>query len=160
LRFQFQYLPANHHALPPGSAGGAQFKTVTIETPTYLNYLLARFLARGGLIVRGAVQHIHQVIEGGARIFSGLQGSPPDAVIVCAGLGARFLGGVEDKNVYPIRGQTVLLKAPWVKTGKYILTAEGQVDTYVIPRRSGNVRFFSISCAGILVLTLDWTRSF
>ncbi|KAF9003346.1 hypothetical protein BDQ17DRAFT_1356052 [Cyathus striatus] len=65
--------------------------------------------------------------------------SPPDAVVVSVGLGARFLGGVEDKDVYPIRGQTVLIKAPWVKLGM-ALYKENDLDfVYIIPRSSGEV---------------------
>lgn len=111
------------------------FTTITIDTPIYLNHLLAAFLNEGGRILRGSVIHIYQVLEGGTSIFPG--GSnvdpKPDALIVCVGLGARFLGGVEDKGVYPVRGQTVIVRAPWVRFG---------IDskaTYIIPRRSGDV---------------------
>lgn len=85
--------------------------------------------------MRGAVQHINEVIEGGPRIFDKARNisSPVDAVIVCTGLGARSLGGVEDKAMYPLRGQTVLLRAPWVNFGR------SNDWTYIIPRRSGDV---------------------
>lgn len=109
----------------------ASFTTVNIDTPVYLPYLLARFLAKGGSIIRSSVQHISQVLEGALTPFK------PDALAVCAGIGARFLGGVEDKDVYPIRGQTVLIRAPWVKFSRS-LNRTG-ADTYIIPRRSGDV---------------------
>jgi len=48
------------------------------------------------------------------------------------------LGGVEDKDVYPIRGQTVLLRAPWIKFGRAISSKTG-LWTYIIPRRSGDI---------------------
>lgn len=49
-----------------------------------------RFLGRGGQVRRVHVQHIDQVLHGAW--------SPvPDALVVCAGIGARCLGGVEDK---------------------------------------------------------------
>lgn len=96
----------------------------------YLPYLLARFLAKGGSVIRNSLQHISQVIEGALTPFK------PDALVVCAGIGARFLGGVEDKDVFPIRGQTVLIRAPWMKSGEYI---PGRDVTYIIPRRSGDV---------------------
>ena len=57
---------------------------------------------------------------------------------MAVGLGARFLGGVEDKAMYPVRGQTVLVRAPWVRFGKTEVTESGL--TYIIPRRSGDVR--------------------
>ena len=90
--------------------------------------------------MRDTVQHISQVVEG-AIMPSGSDGkvSDVDAVIVCAGIGARSLGGVEDKAVYPIRGQTVLLRAPWVRFGRTLIDTDG-LRTYVIPRNSGDVR--------------------
>ena len=136
---QFRKLP--EEALVPGAQCGTSFTTVNIDTPTYLPYLLARFLARGGALVRGAVQHVAQVAEGGPGVF--LTGrpdpAPVDAVVVCAGLGARTLGGVEDADVYPVRGQVVLVRAPWIKFGRTVShAAEGRWN-YVIPRRSGDV---------------------
>ncbi|CAK5272218.1 unnamed protein product [Mycena citricolor] len=125
--------------LPPNCAQGISFNTLTIDSPVYLNYLLSRFLAAGGAIVRGTVQHIAEVIEGGGGIFSARKiVSAPDAVVVCAGLGARAMGGVEDKDVYPIRGQTVLLRAPWITFGRAISSKNG-LWTYIIPRRSGDI---------------------
>jgi len=114
-----------------GTVLATSFTTVSIDTPAYLPYLMARFLAKGGNIIRSSLQHISQVLEGALTPFK------PDALVVCAGIGARFLGGVEDKDVYPIRGQTVLIRAPWVKFGR---TINGKDEvTYVIPRRSGDV---------------------
>ena len=86
------------------------------------------------------MQHINQIIEGGTSLFSGgnINGFLPDAVIVAVGLAARFLGGVEDKAMYPVRGQTVLVRAPWVRLGKTEITESGL--TYICPRRSGDVR--------------------
>jgi hypothetical protein len=61
-------------------------------------------------------------------------------VVVCVGLGARFLGGVEDKDVYPIRGQTVLLRAPWIRFGRSVSNSKEGISTYIIPRPGGDVR--------------------
>jgi len=122
-----------------GAACGISFTTLTIDTFKYLNYLLSCFLASGGTIARGTVQHINQVIEGGANALSdSRRPSHVDAVVVCTGLGARALGGIEDKAVYPIRGQTVLLRAPWIKDGKTMVEKNG-LRTYTIPRKSGDV---------------------
>ncbi|PCH44730.1 D-aspartate oxidase [Wolfiporia cocos MD-104 SS10] len=128
-------------ALAPGTKTGYSFDTYTIDPPLYLNYLLSRFIARGGTVVRGAVQHINQVIEGGALVFSrGIaEATPIDALVACPGLGARTLGGIDDKNVYPARGQVVLLNAPWIKTAMRASDYAGTVWTYVIPRRNGTV---------------------
>jgi len=48
------------------------------------------------------------------------------------------LGGVEDKAMYPIRGQTILLRAPWIKYGRTMVEKDGS-RTYTIPRRCGDV---------------------
>lgn len=109
-----------------------------------LQYLLERFTAKGGEIVRATVQHLSQVLDGA---FSSRPGQPPSAVFVCLGLGAYSLGGLEDKNMYPIRGQTVLLKAPWVKFGRGFATLDA-LCAYIIPRRSGDVSYYLTIASG------------
>jgi len=76
-----------------------------------------------------------------------------DAVVVCTGLWTRTLGGVEDSTVYPLRGQTVMIRAPWVRFG---ITESGGKDekgeeivTYVIPRRSSDV-CESVTCGNLI----------
>lgn len=137
------YREISKEELPAGVTSGYEMTTVTIDTPRYLHYLASRFTNNGGRIARGSVQHIQQILEGGEGAFMGGRSSdqaraPPGAVVVCTGLGSRFLGGVEDKTVYPIRGQTVLLNAPWIKYSATRTEADGS-RSYVIPRRSGNV---------------------
>lgn len=109
----------------------------------YLNYLLSLFLGRGGRVVRTAIQHISQAADGSFIPKAASDQSSnqvASAVIVCSGLGARSLGGVEDKDVHPIRGQTVLIRAPWVRFGRTLSGShENDMWTYVIPRRSGDV---------------------
>ncbi|KDR68351.1 hypothetical protein GALMADRAFT_256978 [Galerina marginata CBS 339.88] len=136
----FAAVPAN--ALAPEAISGIKYDSVNTDAPIFLNYLLSQFLASGGAIVRGSILHINQIIEGGPAAFVSdpvTKYPLPDAVVVCLGLGARYLGGIEDKDVYPVRGQTVLLRAPWVKAGMSISGGKEKVWTYVIPRRSGDV---------------------
>ena len=137
---QYQRLPESE--LIPGAKAGVTFTTLTIDPPVYLNYLLSRFLAKGGAIVRGTVQHVEQVVEGGPHVFARgrASGTPVDAVIVCAGLGARILGFVEDKDVYPVRGEGVIVHAPWFKLGRTASHEKDGMWTYTVPRRSGDVR--------------------
>jgi D-aspartate oxidase len=71
--------------LVPGTAGGETFKTITIDVPTYLQWLMAKFLGNGGQLKRVQVQHI-------AQAAAGSHAREADAVVVCAGLGSRFLG--------------------------------------------------------------------
>ncbi|KAG9090320.1 hypothetical protein FRC07_012137, partial [Ceratobasidium sp. 392] len=60
------------------------------------------------------------------------------AILVCPGIGARSLGGVEDQDVYPIRGQCILIRAPWVEFG-CTQSNINQTWTYAIPRPGGDV---------------------
>ncbi|THH09578.1 hypothetical protein EW145_g1927 [Phellinidium pouzarii] len=112
---------------------GVAFTTLTIDVPVYLTFLIERFRKLGGRTQRASVQHISQLATGAYT-----SGERPAAIVVCAGIGARALGGVEDKDVYPIRGQTVLLRAPWVRSGSTLSGKDG-LWTYIIPRRSGDV---------------------
>jgi glycine/D-amino acid oxidase-like deaminating enzyme len=146
-----QHKPLSKEDLLPTSISGVSFTTVTIDTPVYLSYLLARLLSRGGSIVRASIQHISQVIEGA------FTSARPDAVVVCAGLGARSLGGLEDKDVFPIRGQTVLLRAPWVKFGR-TMSDLAEDWTFVIPRRSGDVCSFGHHLCLISMLFVGHSR--
>ncbi|KAJ4479878.1 D-aspartate oxidase [Lentinula lateritia] len=130
--------------LASGAVQGFACTAVTFDIPRYLPYLLARFTSGGGSIIRGSVTHIQQVLEGGTKLFASANSvrkpSPPDAVILCVGLGARFLGGIEDKDVIPVRGQTVLLRAPWVRTMPVLKDLkDGAMPPYVIPRKGGDV---------------------
>ncbi|KAF7369798.1 D-aspartate oxidase [Mycena venus] len=125
--------------LLPGAAFGISFTVINFDPKAYLDYLHKRFLAAGGRFVHGSVQHIKQVVEGGSAVFEGQPPAPPAAVIVCAGLGARSLGGVEDKTMTPVRGQTVILNAPWVRFGSTRRKIEDEMLSYVIPRRSGHL---------------------
>ncbi|KAK7684996.1 hypothetical protein QCA50_011831 [Cerrena zonata] len=132
--------PLPESSLIPNAQTGVSFTTLTIDTPAYLRYLWDRFTSGGGQFARGAVQHINQVIEGGPFIFSSpFRHQPVDALVLCPGLGARSLGGVEDKDVYPVRGQVVILKAPWIKFGRTASHLEQGLWTYIIPRRCGDV---------------------
>jgi len=135
-----QRLEASVYTSIPEAVSAVSFSTLNINTPAYLPYLLARFLSLGGRIVRASVQHISQVLEGGVEAFTADKSNmrPVDALIICVGLGARTLGGVEDKDVYPVRGQTVLLRAPWIEGGRSLVVESG-AKTYIIPRRGGTV---------------------
>lgn len=60
-----------------------------------------------------------------------------DILINSTGSGAKYLEDVQDTNMYTLRGQTVLVRAPHVKRQYY---REGPgYDTYIIPRGDGTV---------------------
>jgi len=138
------YMPDFHavseHDLIPGSTAGYTFTTLTLDTPAYMDWLLARYLSGGGITKRANLQHISQVLDNTMN---------PAAIIACPGIGARFLGGIEDKDVYPVRGQTILLRAPWIKYGRTLSGADGSY-VYMMPRCTGDVIVGGIKVAN------DW----
>ncbi|CAG8494419.1 9525_t:CDS:2 [Scutellospora calospora] len=134
-----EYRHLTKKELPTGVEFGTTYKTITINPPKHLDYLLASFYALGGTIKRASLTHIQEAIF-----------NDTDILINCSGLGSRTLGGVLDQSVHPASGQTVLVQLPighvnWT-FGRY---AAGRTDggthrkneslTYVIPRDNGEV---------------------
>ncbi|KAM6492539.1 nucleotide-binding domain containing protein [Amanita muscaria] len=137
----YEVLPK--YKLEPGAIAGATFTTIKIDTPLYLLYLLSRFRTAGGTVIRASIQSLHQLIQPETLVYPLPSAEVPrpikvDALIACVGIGARSLAGIEDKDVYPIRGQTVIIRAPWLKLGTSIFGAQGAF-TSIIPRASGEV---------------------
>ncbi|GBB86078.1 hypothetical protein RclHR1_12520007 [Rhizophagus clarus] len=123
--------------LPTGIEFGVTYKTVSINPSTYLNYLLNTFISLGGTMQRVSLSHLNECIK-----------SDTDVVINCSGIHARTLGGVEDPEVYPSRGQTVIVQLPhvnWTFLRHYAesnigMPSDGSIEmTYVIPRENGEV---------------------
>ncbi|GAA5931341.1 FAD-dependent oxidoreductase [Sporobolomyces koalae] len=123
----------DHCELPDGISHGASFTCILIDTPAYLSYLLSRFLRNSG--------HLHRVSTL-PTISSALEAHPSltncALIVNCTGLGSRSL--VNDKNMFPTRGQLVIIRAPWITHGVTRLGRPGEgVYDYIIPRRNGLV---------------------
>lgn len=114
--------------------GGHRFATVTITTPRYLTYLYNQILKLGGSVRRTVISHIDE-----ARKLHHSQ-HEPDLIVNCTGLSSRTLGGVNDKNIYPVKGQIVVLSNTC--TDQYIIEgiSDGIVTNevfYLFPREEG-----------------------
>lgn len=104
--------------LPPGSRDGYVFAAHVIEMDKYLAHLLRRFEALGGVLLQRALVTLHEA-------------AGYDAVVNCAGLGARELVG--DGTMVPIRGQVV--RVAQVGVHRFTLDDHGPGGvTYVVPR--------------------------
>ncbi|GLB45203.1 putative FAD dependent oxidoreductase [Lyophyllum shimeji] len=106
--------------------------------PVYLQKLVARFQALGGTVHRAFLDSLASALQ----FLPG--GEEPLAIVNCTGLGSLKLKDVHDTDMYPIRGQVLVLNAPWITEGRTkqvgkLGGAEGGERTYVIPRRSGEV---------------------
>jgi glycine/D-amino acid oxidase-like deaminating enzyme len=109
---------------------------------TYLNRLVTRISYLGGHIHRHHLPSLSHLAHASTTALIG--SAAPLAIVVCAGIGALTLGGVEDSTVYPTRGQVVKVRAPWVRSGwtrqvGSLNGGEGGERTYVIPRPDGEV---------------------
>ncbi|KAJ3027905.1 UNVERIFIED_CONTAM: hypothetical protein HDU68_002871 [Siphonaria sp. JEL0065] len=138
-RFVRNYTYATPQDLPPSKKFGIKYETVTMNVPKYLAWLTSRVKAMGGLFVFKNLNHWEDALkEVNANI-----------VINCTGLGSLKLGGVEDQELYPVRGQVILVRAPQVQRtigsalslGNYRGSqSEGESKvTYIIPREDGIV---------------------
>ncbi|GAB7346868.1 hypothetical protein MBLNU459_g1950t1 [Dothideomycetes sp. NU459] len=120
-------------SLPEGIDGGTTFTSVCINTAIYLPWLVSQCLGRGVIFKRGIVGH---VTEAASLHHSG---RPADLVVNCTGLSSLFLGGVEDKNLYPARGQIVLVRnSPANVMGSVSGTDDGPGEAvYIMDRAAG-----------------------
>ncbi|KAJ1839761.1 hypothetical protein LPJ73_006649 [Coemansia sp. RSA 2703] len=117
--------------LPPGVSHGLQYTTLLINVPQYLLYLKSKFTNAGGKII---CRTLHSISEALDMVDRKSESMP--IVVNCTGLGSLYLSDVADKNMYPIRGQTVLVHAP---NAKQTITRLGANFGYVIPRGDGSV---------------------
>lgn len=91
--------------LPAGYVDGAEFTSVCINTAIYLPWLVGQCRALGVVFKRAVLKHIEEA--SGMGHTAGAYGT---VVVNCSGLQACRLGGVMDKDVYPARGQTVIVR--------------------------------------------------
>lgn len=123
--------------LKPFAKHSVSFTSVTMDTSPYLAKLVKIFHNLGGTVHRSTLASLRDALE-----FTKPQ--TPLAIINCTGLGSLKLGDVLDDEMYPIRGQVIVLDAPWIKEGRTkqmgdLAGGEGGDRTYIIPRRSGQV---------------------
>jgi D-amino-acid oxidase len=119
--YQFRVMPSDH-PLPPKARCGVQFDTYSVNPESYLPWMKSQLEGRGVRFMRRRILSLDEAGElageGGVVINATALGEPPEqireiTIYLCALVqGARSLLGVQDTDVYPIRGQVVLLYAP------------------------------------------------
>lgn len=102
---------------------------MSINTQIYLPFLQSQLLSLGATFIRRHLSHIGEAFA--------LTTPTPAAVINATGILASKLGGVEDKDVYPTRGQTILVRNECSKMYFRSAEREGLEPTYIIPRPFG-----------------------
>lgn len=116
--------------VPEGYESGCEFGSVCMNVTIYLHWLLSECLKNGVVFKRAVLSHIQE-----ARRMSH---TGQDALIIvnCTGLGAATLGGVEDKELIPVRGQTVLVRNEATPMVACSGTEEG-LPCYIMMRAAG-----------------------
>lgn len=118
--------------LPEGAVFGLEFpSTFRINTQVYLQWLQSQALSKGVRLERRQVASIKEL----------LQLHPDTSLVINAtGLGALKLEDVKDTNMYPTRGQTVLVAEPKTPMKRMYYRSPKRIDpttTYVFPRTLG-----------------------
>ena len=99
------------------TAEGLRFTAPVVDMSVHLPWLVERLRALGGSVERGAVGSLDEL--------------EADAVVNCAGLGARELA--RDPSLSAVRGQVVRVSAPDVR--EWLLDQSDPEDlVYVVPR--------------------------
>jgi D-amino-acid oxidase len=83
---------------------GYIYSSYVLNAPLYLQHLHKNLVAKGVPVIRKRITSLDE-------LYNLPEVGPVDTVINASGLGARSLLGVEDREAYPIRGQTVLVRS-------------------------------------------------
>ena len=94
------------------------FNMYILNCRQYLPWLMERFTKAGGITEQRKVNSLDEL------------SSCYDLVINCTALGSATL--VNDKELYPIKGDVVLVEAPWIKQFLYLIKKD--TYTYIFPR--------------------------
>lgn len=124
--------------LPEGAWAGCTYQSIMVNVPMYLQYLMRRATSLGANVIRaqlttatglfGAIQSATQLLPRHLKQV--------DIWVNATGLGSRKL--VPDESMFPIRGQTVIVKGEAL----CITTVEDRNPTspnvtYILPRPGG-----------------------
>lgn len=90
--------------LPAGVASGCEFTSVCINTALYLPWLVGQCRANGVTFHRETLTHITDIQTLKERNLK------PQVIVNATGLSSAKLEGVLDQAMYPIRGQTVVVR--------------------------------------------------
>ncbi|KAE9403969.1 nucleotide-binding domain-containing protein [Gymnopus androsaceus JB14] len=136
----FKRIPSSD--LPEGVILGFEYQTVVIHPLIYLQWLKDRLTASGVKFVRRELQHIRDVRDIVPQV---------DVVVNASGVGAKYLGGVQDELVEESRGQTMLVKTKETT----VICRSGNIYAYSIPRLDGTAIIGGISQPGNTSTKLD-----
>lgn len=120
---EYQVIPKSE--LPSGTVFGIKFKSWSFNCPVFLQNFQKYLMSQGVKLERKKITHISQLYYYDTKV-----------IFNCSGLGSFSLDGVKDSNVYPTRGQVVVVRAPHIT--KNTLRWGKDYATYLIKRPHSN----------------------
>lgn len=125
----------NDDELPPSAICGVEYTTFNFNCPKFIKFLKEYLSGQGATFIKRKVSSIDEAFEVALKAMASPDEPNNDENVVlfnCTGIGAQKLGGVEDADVYPTRGQVVVVRAPHINENRALWGAN--FATYVIPR--------------------------
>ncbi|KAL4234741.1 hypothetical protein ACF0H5_006383 [Mactra antiquata] len=114
--YHFRHLTEKElQSFPGNQKFGWMFTTLMIECRKYLLWLTKKFTSNGGKVIKKTVKDISEFSD------------KCTVLINCCGLRAGQL--FNDKDVFPLRGHTIRVKAPWIKH----FVVDEETTTYIYP---------------------------
>lgn len=127
---QYREVPANE--LASGIDNANRFTSICLNAPVYLAWLVSQCRKNGVVFKRGNFKHISDA----TNVHH--SGHKADLVVNCTGLSSRTLGGVDDKTLYPGRGQVVVVRNPIKEMSSISGCDDGEDETvYTMMRADG-----------------------
>lgn len=137
--FQEPVLSLNRTRPPraPEIKWAATSRACSVDVPTYLLYLQERARRAGAVLFQSRLPTdggLGKALSAAEGIAKTLGRGSVDVFVNCSGLGAREMCG--DEGMFPVRGQTVLVKgeAKATRTRYHSGAISHGVSSYVIPR--------------------------
>ncbi|KAL5016727.1 hypothetical protein ScPMuIL_006316 [Solemya velum] len=115
--FGYRDMTEEELRLFPEAKNGEFFTSVMLDVRSYLPWLLTRFRAIGGTIIKRKVNSWMELAD------------EYDIVVNCCGVYARDLSN--DESLQPVRGQLLRVHAPWIK--HFVLCEHPQGSSYILP---------------------------
>lgn len=119
----YQVIPKSQ--LPSGTVFGIKFKSWSFNCPIFLQNFQKYLQKQGVNFIRKKVTHISQLYYHDTKV-----------IFNCSGLGSFSLEGVKDTNMYPTRGQVLIVRAPHISEN--VLRWGKDYATYLIKRPYSN----------------------
>jgi len=122
----FRFLEESELPSELGARSGIEIETLFIHPERWAACLRLTLQEHGASFSVRHVVHIDELL------------AEYDLVINCSGLGARSLGGVEDRAVFPVRGQTMLVQLPNASSAQeFASVRESGHPWSILPRGDG-----------------------